>query len=447
MSAEVSKLLLIAAVVTVLVGLAGTYYRRRWGSVIALAGLTVIGAALATILLSPEVLSGSNDPEAKIWQERHDFVQRDLQIAREKELATRRSLEDAEKVGRELRSELEGERRAHATVQTALDAEILRRQRADSLREGAEKTEQDARQTIAKLESLASSLRSDIERLEAALKSEQAANLKLREDFEVDKERTKREIDSLKIEKRAIEVQRDKSVADLSTANESLATLNQALVAAQNTIQELRRQPPSDSIASSDLKILLEGGLFGRRYEIYRVLHPPAINGRVGTYYAIKLKAASDGASPEPFEFAIGKYTLTSGDDRFLEAVHDLFEDVIRKIQGPIAWELFVRGTADEREFRSPPSTAGHEGFRVVRYLPKEQPETNRYLNVPKDQRLGPVLRNQHLPNLRAAFVAKLVHDRMSQLQALGPEPTILEETPKGPPRSLSPELFLLISW
>ena len=448
MSPEVSKILLVAAVGIVLVGLVGTYFHRRWGSLIAFAGLTAIGAALAILLLSPEILFASNDPEARIWKERNDLAQRELQIAREKELVIRRSLEDAEKAGKQLRFQLEGERRTRATVRTALDAEVLRRQHIESLREGAEKAEQDARQTIAKLESLASTLRSNIERLDAAAKSEQLANSKMLDEFDLVKERTKREIDDLQTEKNTVEAERDKSLADLSTANEKLTALNQASVSAQQTIQELRHQPSSSLAPPSDLKVLLEDGIFARRFEIYKVPHPPAIGGRVGTYYAVKLKGArSDDASPEPFEFVIGKYTLTSSDDLFLEAVHELFEGVIRKVPGNIAWELFVRGTADEREFKIPPSAVGHDEFSIVRYLPKERPESDSYLNVPRDQTLGSLLRNEHLPNLRAAYVAKLIRSRLSQLQALRPGPTILEENPKGPPRTLSPELFLFISW
>jgi hypothetical protein len=92
MSAEVSKISLVAAVGLVLVGLVGTYFHRRWGSLIAFAGLTAIGAALASLLLFPDILFASNDPEARIWKERNDLAQRELQIAREKELAIRRSL-------------------------------------------------------------------------------------------------------------------------------------------------------------------------------------------------------------------------------------------------------------------------------------------------------------------------------------------------------------------
>jgi hypothetical protein len=66
MAPDVSKLLLIAAAVTVLVGLAATHYRRGLGAVIALAGLSAIGAGLATQLLFPDFFFGTNDPEAKL---------------------------------------------------------------------------------------------------------------------------------------------------------------------------------------------------------------------------------------------------------------------------------------------------------------------------------------------------------------------------------------------
>src|SRR5262249_38847281 len=177
------------------------------------------------------------------------------------------------------------------------------------------------------------------------------------------------------------------------------------LLNARQRIQDLERQalpgshvPPPDNPATlSELKANLERGLFTERYEIKPHPDRQMIVGREASYYAITITTTDPAnAAPRPLEFEEAQHTLVGGDAPFLEAFDHLFRDVITKIDGRVACELFIRGDADDRAFKVSRPASDYEEFRLIRYLPREQGSASRYLDSPKSQLLETHLLNAH---------------------------------------------------
>jgi hypothetical protein len=457
MPAEIGQILLTAFVGLTLVGVAVAFIGRRQGAGIALAGLAGVAGVCIGALLRPDLvplnLGAALEPDAAHWKERHDETQRRLRIAEENarvaETRVGRLQQAAEQVPKllaevaQLKSEIGKEKQAHVRTRQALTTEG----------EKAQIAAEEGRRKIAELESLGDKLSLDVKHLNEALAAERAAHGKTRVTLEADLARAERQVAdvnrlmlALKVQRDQVEQERNGLVLDLLTANENWAVLDEALYDAQRTIRTLKGAQPPDASALAELRASLQSGIFGTHYDISIVLDAPTIVGRTGTYYAVKLRTPT---AEGVFQFAIGRYLLTTSDALFVEAFDRLHEEVLSKLGRHVICELFVRGEADTREFKTAQLAAEHEEFRIVTYLPRDHSEMNRYLSSPKEQQLGEVWRNEHLPNLRAAYVARLIRERLHQLSVRSPcmGPTILQNLPAGAPRAISPELFLLIGW
>lgn len=161
------------------------------------------------------------------------------------------------------------------------------------------------------------------------------------------------------------------------------------------------------------------------------------VRGRQGRYYVVDLKNATSGVR---YFFPGGKYTLSAGDKEFRASLNTFVADILSKFDGKVRYDLYVRGNADVKPYagRLEP---GFE-FRQIRYV--RSLGGDKY-GVDMGQRdVADAVRNEDLPDLRAAFMQKLIADAYPVKK-----PIILEGsvTGKSDDRDRNAELIMFVDW
>ena len=162
------------------------------------------------------------------------------------------------------------------------------------------------------------------------------------------------------------------------------------------------------------------------------------VGGRVGKYYIVDLKDASNGVR---YYFDGGRYTLARGDAEFRSSLNAFIGDVLGKMQNNVRYSLFVRGSADQKPYEGR-LEPGQE-ITQIKYL--RALGNDKYAKDFVEQRMdGGVVRNKDLPNLRAAFLKNLITD----IYPVKP-PEILEGavTPVTRDKDRNAELILFVEW
>ena len=232
--------------------------------------------------------------------------------------------------------------------------------------------------------------------------------------------------------------QLDGARARLRVASSRLAALQST--AARNDTQTYSAQQNNGAVAR------LQAGITSA---VYAVEHKPELNffgDRRGTYFSIKLKPTIDGGE---FEFTSVEPPLISDEQAFLDAAVALFQEELLALEKAVKIELYVRGSADTRQVRNQPNPMKLESFRRYKSVRRLGPD--QYASS-ADEWLKEVsfpLRNEELPNLRAAFLASRLN---AGAQSVGLSTTflVLDQVPAVPFRegqevNLRPELFLFI--
>ena len=161
------------------------------------------------------------------------------------------------------------------------------------------------------------------------------------------------------------------------------------------------------------------------------------IRGRQGRYYVVDMKNAASGIR---YYFEGGKYTLARSSQEFRSSLNTFVADILSKFEGNVRYDLYVRGSADNKPYEGR-FEPGQE-FRSINFL--KNLGGDKY-GVDAGQRtVGDVVRNLDLPDLRAAFLQKIVADSYPLKQ-----PIILEGTvsPKTDDRDRNVELILFVDW
>jgi hypothetical protein len=177
-----------------------------------------------------------------------------------------------------------------------------------------------------------------------------------------------------------------------------LATLRRLLeLTAKN-----RKATPDETAELMKLKDRLNTTMQTPNYDVSVYPDPELIKGRRGKYYIIDVKDAEQGAR---YFFQGGKYTISTRQEQFRSSLNTFVKDVLEKMQGRVEYQLMVRGSADSKPWRGQ-FEAGHE-YKNLRYL--KAIGGDKYVNETSDIVLGTPLNNGDLPNLRAAFLQKVV--------------------------------------
>ena len=162
------------------------------------------------------------------------------------------------------------------------------------------------------------------------------------------------------------------------------------------------------------------------------------IRGKRGRYYVVDIKDAAQGVR---FHFDAGKYTIATRQEQFRSSLNKFVQDILEKVHGKVDYQIFVRGSADSAQFRGR-FEPGHE-YRNVRYL--RTLGGDKYGNELGTLRIdGNSIQNTDLPNLRAAFLQRVV----GSVYALS-EPVILDGsvTSKVAQADRNAELIVFLNW
>ncbi|MGQ0673279.1 MAG: hypothetical protein ACT4N2_10445 [Hyphomicrobium sp.] len=161
------------------------------------------------------------------------------------------------------------------------------------------------------------------------------------------------------------------------------------------------------------------------------------VGGRQGRYYVVDFKDASSGIR---YYFEGGKYSISRANAEFRSSLNAFIGDVLKKIDGKVRYDLFVRGSADAKAYQGR-FEPGLE-YREIPVL--KNAGDDKYVAQPVAHRLDGTVRNGDLPNLRAAFM----RDVVAENYPVKP-PVILEGavSPKANDRDRNVELILFIDW
>ena len=161
------------------------------------------------------------------------------------------------------------------------------------------------------------------------------------------------------------------------------------------------------------------------------------IRGRQGRYYVVDMKNAMSGIR---YHFEGGKYTLARSSQEFRSSLNTFVADILSKFEGNVRYDLYVRGSADIKPYEGR-FEPGQE-FRTINFL--KNLGGDKYGVDTGLRTVGDVVRNLDLPDLRAAFLQKIVADSYPLKR-----PIILEGavSPKADDRDRNVELLLFVDW
>ena len=161
------------------------------------------------------------------------------------------------------------------------------------------------------------------------------------------------------------------------------------------------------------------------------------VRGRQGRYYVVDLKNATSGVR---YFFPGGKYTLSAGDKEFRSSLNTFVADILSKFDGKVRYDLYVRGNADVKPYEGR-LEPGFE-FRQIKYV--RSLGGDKYGVDMAQHDVGDTISNKDLPDLRAAFMQKLIADAYPVKK-----PIILEGsvTAKTDDRDRNAELIMFVDW
>ena len=185
------------------------------------------------------------------------------------------------------------------------------------------------------------------------------------------------------------------------------------------------------------LKDKMSARLSTPNYDVEVYPDKEMIRGRPGRYYVVDLKNATSGIR---YFFAGGKYTLGLGNPEFRTSLNTFIGDILSKFEGKVRYDLFVRGNADEKPYQGP-FEAGYE-FKTIKYV--RSLGNDKYGVDTSERSVGGYVRNEDLPDMRAAFMQRVIAEAYP-LKA----PTILQGTvtSKTDDKDRNAELLLYVDW
>jgi hypothetical protein len=167
---------------------------------------------------------------------------------------------------------------------------------------------------------------------------------------------------------------------------------------------------------------------------------------RNGTYYRIILR---EWGGKKEFEFTNVEPPLISDEPEFLKAAAAFLKEIVLTLEVSTDLELYVRGSADTRQIRSQPDSAKLEPFRT--YYSRARVGRDRYegSGVARLRHIALPLKNEDLPNLRAAYLAARLNSQ-SEASGVRARFSVLDQEPdvafrEGEEEKLRPELFLFM--
>ena len=161
------------------------------------------------------------------------------------------------------------------------------------------------------------------------------------------------------------------------------------------------------------------------------------VSGKKGRYYVIDLKEAKSGVR---YYFQPGRYTIDKRAPEFRASLNAFAKDVLETMHGKVEYQLMVRGSADKAPF-SGQLEPGHE-FKQIAYL--RSAGDDRYVTDLTSTMVNATIANSDLPNLRAAFLQKIIGDAYPLKNPIILEGTVSPRIAEG---DRNAELLLFVNW
>jgi hypothetical protein len=187
---------------------------------------------------------------------------------------------------------------------------------------------------------------------------------------------------------------------DEAAAKANVRDIEAKLAEAKNVKPVIVRVPEP-----KDLHKDMDASLFAEHYDVRPLPGNELISGKRGSYYVVNLRNAESG---NRFIFPGGEFTLGADEAQLKQALSHFASEVVTKLQADHKTvEIFVRGRADKSPMNGRPAV-GDPSYRRIKVLHLVGPD--RYADAPTEKTTGTPVDNRDLPDLRAAYLGKLVN-------------------------------------
>jgi hypothetical protein len=163
------------------------------------------------------------------------------------------------------------------------------------------------------------------------------------------------------------------------------------------------------------------------------------MKNRAGKYYVVDLKEAKSGIR---YYFEGGRYVIDKRNAEFRGSLNKFLGDIVEKLHGKVDYDLLVRGSADGVPMRAARTLEpGHE-YRQVRFM--KAISGDRYADQVGELKVDTTIRNEDLPQLRAAFLQNVIATAYPVKTPLILEGNVTRASREG---DRNAELLLYVQW
>jgi hypothetical protein len=194
---------------------------------------------------------------------------------------------------------------------------------------------------------------------------------------------------------------------------------------------------PADIKGLTDLRDKMATRLETPNYDVSAYPGRDLVGDRAGRYYVVDMKNAASGIR---YYFQKGRYTIDRSGEEFRNSLNAFIGDVLKKLDGKVEYDLFVRGSADALPYQGAFET-GHE-YHKVSYL--KRLGADKYGIDAGELQIDTAVHNTDLPYLRATFLQKIIAD----VYPVKP-PVVLEGavSAKANQKDRNAEIIMFVGW
>ena len=194
---------------------------------------------------------------------------------------------------------------------------------------------------------------------------------------------------------------------------------------------------PADIKGLTDLRDKMATRLETPNYDVSAYPGRDLVGDRAGRYYVVDMKNAASGIR---YYFQKGRYTIDRSGEEFRNSLNAFIGDVLKKLDGKVDYDLFVRGSADALAYQGGFET-GHE-YHKISYL--KRLGADKYGVDTGEVQIDTAIHNADLPYMRATFLQKIIGD-VYPVKA----PVVLEGsvTAKANDKDRNAEIILFVGW
>ncbi len=194
---------------------------------------------------------------------------------------------------------------------------------------------------------------------------------------------------------------------------------------------------PVDIKGLTDLRDKMSTRLETPNYDVSAYPGRDLVGERAGKYYVVDIKNAASGIR---YYFQKGRYTIDRSGEEFRNSLNAFIGDVLKKLDGKVDYDMYVRGSADAIPYQGTLET-GHE-YHKISYL--KRLGADKYGVDTGEVQIDSAVHNADLPFLRATFLQKIIGD-VYPVKA----PRVLEGSvsAKANDKDRNAEIIMFVGW